>query len=264
MQYDDRSYKSSPAGGDKGQASAEGLNCIRLNKYLARYAGVSRREADRLIEAGQVSVDGVTASLGEMVDPKRAEVFIGGRRVLPEEARHYYAVYKPEGYISSTVKQSPADRLVTGLVPDKDGMRLFPVGRLDKDSEGLILLTDDGELMDSVLRSSNGHEKEYRVKLSSEVSDVIIRKISEGGLDIGGDRPTKPCRVIRLSGDELTVILTEGMNRQIRRMFELFGLTVVRLCRVRFMNITSDGLRPGDYRELTGKELKKMKEMAGK
>ena len=107
-------------------------------------------------------------------------------------------------------------------------------------------------------------EKEYRVKLSSEVSDVIIEKISKGGLDIGGDRPTKPCRVIRLSGDELTVILTEGMNRQIRRVFELFGLSVIRLCRVRFMNITSEGLRPGDYRELTGKELKIMKEMAGK
>lgn len=237
---------------------------IRLNKYLARYGGISRREADRLIEAGQVSVNGRAASLGETVDGAADTVCIGERRILPDDSRHYYAVYKPEGYISSTVRQSPSDRLVTELVPFDKGIRLFPVGRLDKDSEGLILLTDDGGLMDRVLRSVNGHEKEYRVKLSSDVSDVIIEKIAAGGLDIGEGRLTKPCKVRRISGDELTVILTEGMNRQIRRMFDKFGLATISLIRVRFMNITLDGLKPGGYRELSGAELKTMKEMAGK
>ena len=236
---------------------------IRLNKYLARYAGISRREADRLIEAGRVTVNGITAALGEMVDGD-SEVRIGEKRVVRDDSRHYYAVYKPAGYISSTVRQSPSDRLVTELVPFDKGIRLFPVGRLDKDSEGLILLTDDGELMDSVLRSVNGHEKEYRVKLSADISDVIIKKTADGGIDIGEGRPTKPCKVKRISSDELTVILTEGMNRQIRRVFGKSGFEVTKLTRVRFMNITLDGLMPGGYRELTPTELKTMKEMAGK
>ncbi|MBQ9605934.1 MAG: rRNA pseudouridine synthase [Lachnospiraceae bacterium] len=237
---------------------------IRLNKYLARYAGISRREADRLIEAGEVSVDGVKAALGTTVDENDSQVCIGERRIVPDRERHYYAVYKPVGYISSTVRQTPSDRLVTELLSFDAGIRLFPVGRLDKDSEGLMLLTDDGELMDRVLRSVNGHEKEYRVKLYSEVSDVIIKKIEAGGIDIGEGRLTKPCSINRISPDELGVILTEGMNRQIRRVFDSFGIRVEKLCRVRFMNITLNGLKPGEHRKLTDKEIKTMKEMAEK
>ena len=154
---------------------------MRLNKYLARYAGVSRREADRLIEAGMVAVDGVKAALGTAVDEEGARVTVGERVIVPDETKRYFAVYKPVGYISSTVKQTPEDLLVTSLVSADEAARLFPMGRLDKDSEGLMILTDDGELMDKVLRSRYGHEKEYWVKLDSPVTDDMIREISAGG-----------------------------------------------------------------------------------
>ena len=235
---------------------------MRLNKFLARYAGVSRREADRLIEAGEVYVGDTVASIGMSVEDGDANVRIGSKAVVPDVARHYYAVYKPVGYISSTVKQDKSDRLVTELVSGDGGVRLFPMGRLDKDSEGLIILTDDGELMDLVLRSRYGHEKEYHVKLEGEISNATIANIASGGIDIGEGRPTKPCKARRISTDMISIVLTEGMNRQIRRVLEKLGCDVVALCRVRFMNITLDGLEPGKSRELTPDEIKNMKEMA--
>ena len=235
---------------------------MRLNKYLARYAGVSRREADRLIEAGMVAVDGVKAALGTAVDEEGARVTVGERVIVPDETRRYFAVYKPVGYISSTVKQAPEDLLVTSLVSADEAARLFPMGRLDKDSEGLMILTDDGELMDKVLRSRYGHEKEYWVKLDSPVTDDMIREISAGGLEIGGGRPTKPCRVKRISEDEVFIVLTEGMNREIRRIFELYDTGVRSLCRVRFMDITLDGLKPGESRALDEEEIARLKEKA--
>lgn len=235
---------------------------MRLNKFLARYAGVSRREADRLIEAGEVFVGDAAASIGMSVEDGAYNVRIGSKTIVPDVVRHYYAVYKPVGYISSTVKQDLSDRLVTELVRCDEGVRLFPVGRLDKDSEGLIILTDDGELMDLVLRSRYGHEKEYQVELSSEISDAIISEIASGGIDIGEGRLTKPCKIRRISPVLISVVLTEGMNRQIRRVLERYGLAVRSLCRVRFMDITLKGLRPGESRELTVDEIKNMKEMA--
>lgn len=235
---------------------------MRLNKYLARYAGVSRREADRLIEAGMVAVDGVKAALGTAVDEEGARVTVGERVIVPDETRRYFAVYKPVGYISSTVKQTPEDLLVTSLVSADEAARLFPMGRLDKDSEGLMILTDDGELMDKVLRSRYGHEKEYWVRLDSPITDDMIREISAGGLEIGGGRPTKPCRVKRISEDEVFIVLTEGMNREIRRIFELYDTGVRSLCRVRFMDITLDGLKPGESRALDEEEIARLKEKA--
>lgn len=236
---------------------------MRLNKYLARYAGVSRREADRLIEAGKVTVNGAVAELGAVIDEDEAMVCIGEKRVIRVEERHYYAVNKPVGYISSTVRQTPGDLLVTDLIPHIGGRRLFPMGRLDKDSEGLIILTDDGELMDKVLRSRYGHEKEYRVGLNSPVTDAMIKEISEGGLSIEAGRPTRPCAIRRISPDELTIVLTEGMNREIRRIFERYDIRVRYLCRVRFMDITLDGLGVGESRPLTDKEVERMKKQAG-
>lgn len=237
---------------------------MRLNKYLARYAGVSRREADRLIEAGRVRVDGKTAVLGVNVDEDKASVFIGDKVVVPDNTRSYYAVYKPVGYISSTIRQTPEDRLVTDLIECGEGRRLFPMGRLDKDSEGLMILTDDGELMDRVLRSRYGHEKEYLVKLDSHVTDAMIKEISAGGIDIGDSRPTKACKVKRVTKDEVFIILSEGMNREIRRIFDIYGIGVVSLCRVRFMDITLDGLKPGESRPLSEDEISRMKEKAYK
>ena len=185
-----------------------------------------------------------------------------GRLIVRDEVRHYYAVYKPTGYISSTVRQGPDDLLVTDLVPCGDSKRLFPMGRLDKDSEGLIILTDDGELMNLVLRSRYGHEKEYWVGLDSQISDDIIKEIAAGGLDIGEGRPTKPCRIKRVAADELFMIITEGMNREIRRIFELYDIRVKSLCRIRFMNITLGRLGAGEYRELTESETEEMKQCA--
>lgn len=235
---------------------------MRLNKYLARFAGVSRREADRLIEEGKVRVNGKRAELGLPVSLED-DIYLGDNKIEPLLLWHYYLIYKPVGYISSTVKQDKEDKLVTELIKNGDGTRLFPVGRLDKDSEGLMLLTDDGELMDRVLRARNGHEKEYRVSFYEEVSDRVIKEVSDGGLDIGEGRPTRKCRIKRAASDELLIILTEGMNRQIRRVFAIYGLEVKKLCRVRFMNLTIEGLKPGEFRVLSDKEIDEMKAMAG-
>ncbi len=233
---------------------------IRLNKYLAKNAGVSRREADRLIAEGEVKVNGLQAGPGDRVDDENDRIELHGERVINTENVHFYAVNKPVGYISSTVKQSKDDRLVTELV--ESGSRLFPMGRLDKDSEGLIILTDDGELTDKVLRSKNGHDKEYLTVLSGNISDGELAAISKGGLDIGEGRLTKPCRISRLGPDRVSVILTEGMNRQIRKMFKLYGYEVKKLKRTRFMNIRLGNMKCGEYRRLTDEEIETMKKAA--
>ncbi|MBQ4241943.1 MAG: rRNA pseudouridine synthase [Lachnospiraceae bacterium] len=232
---------------------------LRLNKYLAENAGVSRREADRLIESGRVLVNGSVAAVGLRVDDTTDRVQLDDEPVVKRRISHFYAVNKPAGYISSTVKQAAGDRLVTEIV--QSGVRLFPMGRLDKDSEGLIILTDDGELMDKVLRSRNGHEKEYIAVLDSKISDEELAEIAAGGLDIGEGRRTKPCRIARMDGASVSVVLTEGMNRQIRKMFALYGHNVTKLKRVRFMNVMLGDMKPGEYRRLTDEELEGMRDM---
>ncbi len=234
---------------------------MRLNKFLAKYAGVSRREADRLIEAGKVKVNGGAALLGMSVSEESDDITFLGRRIIPDTMRHYYALYKPKGYISSTVRQAEDDLIVTDLVPDVP-FRLFPAGRLDKESEGLILLTDDGDLCDRILRSKNGHEKEYTVRLSKPVADTVIDKISGGGLDIGEKRLTRPCRVEIISEDTVRIVLKEGMNRQIRKVFELFDIEVTDLRRIRFMNVLLSDMEPGEVRELRPEEIAGLKEIA--
>ena len=232
---------------------------LRLNKYLAENAGVSRREADRLIESGRVLVNGSVAAVGLRVDDTTDRVQLDDEPVVKRRISHFYAVNMPAGYISSTVKQAAGDRLVTEIV--QSGVRLFPMGRLDKDSEGLIILTDDGELMDKVLRSRNGHEKEYIAVLDSKISDKELAEIAAGGLDIGEGRRTKPCRIARMDGASVSVVLTEGMNRQIRKMFALYGHNVTKLKRVRFMNVMLGDMKPGEYRRLTDEELEGMRDM---
>ena len=233
---------------------------IRLNKYLAENAGVSRREADRLIERGAVAVNGRTAGLGMKIDDTYDKVELDGQCISKRKASHFFAVNKPVGYISSTVKQTDNDRLVTELV--KSDVRLFPMGRLDKDSEGLIILTDDGDLMDKVLRAGNGHEKEYEVGLSSDITDSDIAAIASGGLDIGEGRLTRPCRIARIDRRQVRVVLKEGMNRQIRRMFDLFGYEVRHLKRIRFLNIRLGEMKPGEYRSLSKSEIETMRNQA--
>ncbi len=233
---------------------------IRINKYLAENGGVSRREADRLIEKGAVTVDGEPATVGMMIDEEKCLVCVDSRTVTRNNSRHYYALYKPAGYICSAVRQSRSDRLCIDLI-DTDA-RLFCAGRLDKDSEGLILMTDDGELTDRILRSRYGHEKEYIVELSASCGDDVMEAIGRGGLDIGCERLTKACSISRLSDRSFDIVLTEGMNRQIRRVFELFGYDVISLKRIRFMNIDLTGLDSGGYRELSKDEIDKIRETA--
>ena len=238
------------------------MSFVRVNKYLSERAGISRREADRCIEKGEVSVNGAVPFLGQLIDPEKDIVEFRGRVIEPEKAeRLYYALYKPAGYISSEAKQGKDDRLVTELVDC--GRRLFTVGRLDKESEGIILLTDDGDMADRVLRSRNGHEKEYVVGLKHPVGEAVLEAVRAGGLDIGDRRPTGACRVEALSDRKVRMVLTEGMNREIRKIFALFDNEVVSLKRVRFMNIDITGLKPGEYRELTEDERDTLCLLAG-
>ena len=168
------------------------------------------------------------------------------------------AFNKPKG-VTTSEKDDHADRLVSDYIDYP--VRVTYAGRLDKDSEGLIILTDDGELMDKVLRSRNGHEKEYIAVLDSKISDEELAEIAAGGLDIGEGRRTKPCRIARMDGASVSVVLTEGMNRQIRKMFALYGHNVTKLKRVRFMNVMLGDMKPGEYRRLTDEELEGMRDM---
>ena len=228
---------------------------IRLNKYLSECGLCSRREADRMIAGGQVTVNGVTAEMGMKVAGTE-DIICGGRRAGEPPEKVVLAYYKPAGIVCSTKDQGKAANNIVDAVGYNE--RVYPVGRLDKDTSGLILLTNDGELMDRVLRSRNGHEKEYEVSLDREVTDDIIRAIGSGGIMIEPGRATKPCTINRTGSSSCDMILTEGMNREIRKLFEWFDYKVVSLRRIRFMNITLDGLQEGQYRILSDSEVRKI------
>ncbi len=226
---------------------------MRLNKILADRGLCSRRQADRYIAEGRVTVNGHTAETGEQADPESDEIFLDEKKIGDRPERIVLAYNKPRGIVCSTVSQGrEKNDIITEIGID---IRLFPVGRLDKDSTGLILLTNDGDLTDRVLRSKNGHEKEYRIVITDDFSDEELTKISAGGIVLVENRKTKPCRIKRTGRGEYDIILTEGMNRQIRRLCEYFGKEITKLHRIRFMNITLDGLDEGQYRYLTKEEI---------
>jgi len=222
---------------------------MRLNKYLAESGACSRREADQWIEAGRVTVNGTVALLGTQV---RAEddVQVDGRPVRRKPARVYLALNKPVGIECTT------DRDVPGNIVDFVGYpeRIFPIGRLDKDSEGLILLTNDGDIVNTVLRAENEHEKEYVVAVDRPLTAAFVTGMARGVPVL--DRVTNPCRVTQVGRNTFRIVLTQGLNRQIRRMCEHFGYTVRRLQRVRIMHVHLGDLQPGQWRRLTAAELR--------
>ena len=221
---------------------------VRLNKFMSDCGVCSRRQADRLIEQGDVYVNGKRAVLGQQVFPEDT-VEYGGRVLAPSAEFILLAFNKPLG-IECTSDLSNPDNIIDCI---GFGSRVFPIGRLDKDSTGLILLTNTGELSDKIARGSNFHEKEYEVRIDRPVTDEFIRKM-EGGVPIL-DTVTRPCTVKRTGPDSFNIILTQGLNRQIRRMCEYLGAQVVELKRIRIMNITLGSLKEGCSRPVTDGEI---------
>ena len=224
---------------------------IRINKYLSDAGICSRREADRLVEAGRVSVDGKTVPMGAKVKEGQ-QICIDGKLIKAEEEEILLAFYKPRGIVCTTSKKDK-DNIVDFI---NYGKRIYPIGRLDKDSEGLILLTNKGEWVDAILRGSNYHEKEYIVHVNRPITDEFVKKMSSGMYLEEIDRDTRPCKVTKLDDRTFKIILTQGFNRQIRRMCETVGYKVTRLKRIRVMNIGLGKLKVGTYREVSEEEKK--------
>jgi 23S rRNA pseudouridine2604 synthase len=222
----------------------------RINKYISESGMCSRREADRYIEQGNVRIDGRRASPGDQVFPGSV-VKVNGQVVEPleEEDLVFIALNKPVGIVSTTEPGEKAN--IVDFV--KHSARIFPIGRLDKDSQGLIFLTNNGDLVNRILRASNHHEKEYRVTVNKPITDDFIAGMG-GGVPILGE-VTRQCRVVRESRFVFNITLVQGLNRQIRRMCEVFGYEVVKLERIRIMNVSLKGLATGDWRDLTPKEV---------
>ena len=227
---------------------------IRLNKYMSETGICSRREADRYIESGRVTVDGVKAIPGIKVS-KGQVVKLDGKSISKEEEMIYIALNKPVGITCTT------DRNIKGNIVDvvNHEKRIFHIGRLDKDSEGLILLTNDGDIVNKILRAGNNHDKEYIVTVNKPINDEFIKRMGNGIKILG--KITKKCLVNKEGEKTFRIILTEGMNRQIRRMCEALGYKVTKLKRIRIMNIKLGKLKIGEWRNLTNEELKGLNEL---
>lgn len=224
---------------------------MRINKYLSAQGVCSRREADRLLEAGRITVDGVTAMCGQQVDDNSV-ICIDGSRISDEKPQDVLMAFnKPRGIVCTTTDNQGKNNIVDYIGYDK---RIYPVGRLDKDSDGLILLTNNGEITDKILRSVNGHEKEYVVKVNKKITDTFLKSMADGVYLKELDVTTKPCSISHINNYTFRIILTQGLNRQIRRMCQESGYKVESLTRVRIMNIELGGLKIGEYRIIEGKE----------
>lgn len=226
---------------------------IRINKYLSEAGVCSRREADRQIENGNVTIDGKTAETGSRVLPGQKVCFMG-KPVEKEEEKILIAVNKPIGIVCTAEKREK-DNIVDFINYPK---RIYPVGRLDKDSSGLILMTNQGEIVNKMMRSGNMHEKEYIVTVNKTVSDFFLRGMAGGVPLTELGITTRKCQVEKLGKRKFKIILTQGYNRQIRRMCEYFGYRVEALKRVRIMNIQLGDLEQGKYRHVTGEEYREL------
>jgi 23S rRNA pseudouridine2604 synthase len=222
---------------------------MRLNKHIAESGLCSRREADAWIAAGRVTVNGVRGELGTQVAPGDA-VLVDGKPLPRRERPVYIALHKPPGITCTTERDVPGN--IVDFVGHRE--RIFPVGRLDKDSEGLILLTNDGDIVNEILRVEHGHEKEYLVTVDRPVTPSFLSMMA-AGVRIGGEK-TRPCKLTRTGPAEFRIVLTQGLNRQIRRMCSALGWRVKRLVRVRIMHIRLGSLPRGRWRELTEAELR--------
>lgn len=225
---------------------------MRLNKYISETGICSRREADDWIARGRVTVNGRPAELGTQVTDED-DVRVDGRKVgaAHKKSRVYIALNKPVGITCTTERHVRGNIIDYVAHPD----RIFPIGRLDKDSEGLILLTSNGDIVNEILRSENNHEKEYKVWVDKPVTDEFIARMSRGVRLEELDVTTKPCTVTKMTTKAFRIVLTQGLNRQIRRMCEAFGYEVRRLQRVRIVNIELGDLELGEWRDLDEDEL---------
>nr|WP_263326555.1 23S rRNA pseudouridine(2604) synthase RluF [Neobacillus sp. Marseille-Q6967] len=220
---------------------------LRLNKFIAESGKTSRRGADKWIEEGRVTINGKVAKVGSQVEPGD-DVRVNGESIRVENNYVYIALNKPVGITSTT------ERHVKGNIVDfvNHPLRIFHIGRLDKDSDGLILLTNDGDIVNEILRAENKHEKEYIVTVDQPITPEFVKRMSEGVNILG--TTTLPCKVEKLSKYVFKIILTQGLNRQIRRMCAALGYQVLRLQRTRIMNIHLGNLPIGQWRDLTKKE----------
>lgn len=229
---------------------------IRINKFLSESGVCSRREADRQVAAGNVSIDGRPAVMGDKVLPGQQVVFCG-KRVQQEEEPILLLVNKPVGIVCTAEKREK-NNIVDYLHYPK---RIYPVGRLDKESGGLLLMTNQGDLVNKIMRAGNYHEKEYIVTVNRPVTEEFLRGMA-GGVPLKELKTmTRPCPVEKLGSKTFRIVLTQGLNRQIRRMCEYFGYRVVSLTRMRIMNLTLGDLAPGTYRKITEREMTELKKL---
>ncbi|MBN3521170.1 23S rRNA pseudouridine(2604) synthase RluF [Algoriphagus lutimaris] len=225
---------------------------IRINKYLSEVGFCSRREGDKLLEAGRITLNGKIPEVGTKVMPNDI-VRVDGKPVGKPIQNHVYIAFnKPVGIVSTTDTKGEKNNMIDYIGHPQ---RIFPIGRLDKDSEGLIFLTSEGDIVNKILRSKNNHEKEYIVTVDKPINDRFIQRMSSGIPIL--DTVTDPCKVERISRFKFRIILTQGLNRQIRRMCEYLGYEVKQLKRIRIMNVRLD-IPIGKWRDLTEKELKEL------
>jgi len=225
------------------------VSSLRINKFISEKGICSRREADTYIAAGRVTVNGKIAETGTKVFPGD-EVKLDGKLLTEREELVYIALNKPRG-ITCTTEHKIKGNIVDFINYSK---RIFPIGRLDKDSEGLIFLTNDGDIVNKILRAGNNHEKEYIVTVDKPITQDFVKSMSQGVKILG--TITKPCKVYKESKNVFRIILTQGLNRQIRRMCETLGYSVTKLQRIRIMNVTLSDLPIGKWRYLNAEELK--------
>lgn len=227
---------------------------IRLNKFLSEAGVCSRREADRLIESGRVFVDGKRAETGMKVSSAQ-EIKVGKKVVSKGNEMVLLAVNKPVGIVCTEEKREKKNIIRFLNYPT----RITYIGRLDKDSEGLLLMTNNGDIINKMMRAGNRHEKEYKVTVDKPITPEFLEKMGAGVPIL--DTVTRPCKIRQIGKYKFDIILTQGLNRQIRRMCDYFGYKVTRLERIRVMNITLGNLKPGEYRKVTEKELEELYEL---
>lgn len=227
---------------------------VRLNKYLSEAGVCSRREADRLIEAGKVTVDGQTAVMGTKVDGSQI-IRVDNKVIKHEEKMVLLAFNKPVGIVCTTQKKEK-DNIVDFI---QYPQRIYPVGRLDKDSQGLILMTNNGDIVNKMMRAHNQHEKEYIVEVDKPITEAFLKGMANGVPIL--DTVTRKCKITRTGKKTFCIIITQGLNRQIRRMCEYFGYQVTKLERIRIMNIKLGNLAQGTYRNVTTEELSQLERL---
>jgi 23S rRNA pseudouridine2604 synthase len=230
---------------------------IRINKFFTEHGICSRREADRLVESGAITINGQVAKLGDRVGPKDV-IARDGRVILWGKSPVYIKYNKPVGV--TTTSESHVERNIIAEIGHSE--RIFPIGRLDKDSSGLILLTNDGNIVNEILRTEFGHEREYVVEVDRPFDQSFLDQMSRGVVILGSK--TKPCQTTRVGRNRFRIVLTEGRNRQIRRMCQSLGYRVTSLHRVRIMHITVKGLGVGAWKELSGEEREQLLEVVGR